>query len=214
MRLGLRALRTRLDGALTDLRLGIRTEAQRPSPDPTKRNESYEALPYEALRPMSRAAACKPTDRLVDLGCGKGRVVCWFARESVAICRGVDIDPELTEAARRNAERLRGSKAPIEIVCADATEANLDDATVVTMYNPFGAEVMSEVGRRLAESVAKAPRPLRVVYANPVHLKALTDQGWEVRSRIQAPYFGGRIEVAVLASAGETAKSAGGSARK
>ncbi|HWF00433.1 MAG TPA: methyltransferase domain-containing protein [Caulobacteraceae bacterium] len=198
MGLGLKALPTRLDGAFTDCLLGIATEAPRPSPDLSRRNEHYEPLPYEALRPMGRALACGPGDTVVDLGCGKGRLVCWFARQGVALCRGVDIDPELTSAAQRNASRLRGARAPIEIVCGDAAKAALDDATVVTMYNPFGAEVMSAVARRLAASLDSTPRALRIAYANPVQLASMTEVGFEVVSRFQAPYFGGRIEIVLL----------------
>lgn len=198
MGLGLKSWATRLDGAVTDLRLGIATGAPRPASDTSWRNAPYEPLPYEALRPMSEAADCRPTDRVVDLGCGKGRLVCWFARQAVALCRGVDIDPDLIEAARRNAQRLRGARATIQFECADATQVNLDEATVVTLYNPFGAEVMAAVAQNLAQSLARRPRPLRIVYANPVHLPALLEGGFEVRERRLAPYFGGRIELVVV----------------
>jgi hypothetical protein len=43
----------------------------------------------------------------------------------------------------------------------------LDSYDVVYMYNPFPAKVISAVVSNLANSLARAPRPLTVIYLNP-----------------------------------------------
>lgn len=174
-----------LDIAL-DAILGIRTFVPVPPepPDPTMRNGRYEPLPYRALCTIVRHLHPSSQDVLLDLGCGKGRVLCLFAIWGVATCRGVDISQELVFEARRNADHLRWRRAPLEIANADAADAGigLDDASIVFLYNPFSAEVMRPVLAHIRDSLSAAPRPLRICYANPVEAALLDECGWLVRS--------------------------------
>jgi hypothetical protein len=40
--------------------------------------------------------------------------------------------------------KLRGRKAPIEIVCGDASTADLGEGMIYFMFNPFGADTMGD----------------------------------------------------------------------
>jgi hypothetical protein len=54
------------------------------------------------------------------------------------------------------------------VVRADATTYRVpDDVTVVFLYNPFRGDVLQAALTRVLESFDRAPRRLRVVYANP-----------------------------------------------
>ena len=60
---------------------------------------------------------------------------------------------------------LRGSS---EIVRADAAKYRVpDDITVVFLYNPFKGEVLKTALTRVLESYDRAPRRLKLAYANP-----------------------------------------------
>ena len=181
-----------------DRRLGIST-AIPPNferPDRNDRNQRYEPLTYPGLRAISDLLKLQPGDVLYDLGCGKGRIVCWFAREPIKKSEGIDLDASLTREASKNAQALIGRRAPIEINTGDAPSADYSEATVVTLYNPFGAEVMRLVLENLTRSLVEHPRRLRLVYASPAHIDVFAEfpQFPEV-DRISIPYDLGAMTV-------------------
>jgi SAM-dependent methyltransferase len=181
-----------------DRSLGIQTVSPRylERPDRNERNGRYEPLPYGGLRTISAQLKLGPDDIAYDLGCGKGRIVCWCARQGVAKCVGVEFDGDLAEEARRNASLLVGRHAPIEIRTADAAVADYADATVVTLYNPFGSEVLHLVLENLSRSLETSPRRLRIVYASPRHEDVFADfPKFPEVARISIPYDQGSMAV-------------------
>ena len=156
--------------ALTDIWLGIWTlgPIRRRIPDSESRNVHYEPLRYGALRALSGRLALDAQDVVCDIGCGQGRIVCWFARQPIARVIGIDLDPELTSKAEANLKTLRGGRADVEIRTEDATESDFDGVTVFIMYNPFGAEVMSAVLESIRKSLVRSPRRIRLAYLIPV----------------------------------------------
>jgi hypothetical protein len=111
-----------------------------------------------------------PDDVLVDIGSGAGRVVLFGAARYA--CRrviGVERDDRLDAIARRNAAALRlRARTPIELVHADALEFDLpDDATVIFFFNPFEGHALDQLVAKLAASIDRNPRRVRLLYANP-----------------------------------------------
>jgi SAM-dependent methyltransferase len=128
-------------------------------------NVSYEELRYLFLRDVVR-----PSDVLVDVGCGKGRVLNWWLdRYPGHRIYGLELDAEV---AAQVAARL--ADYPVSIVTGDARETAPDDGTLYFMFNPFNAEIMADVVEMLKKKAANLPsgaaRPLRVVYHNCLHL--------------------------------------------
>ncbi len=157
-----------------DRRLGVSTASQvyGQPPDPNARAVRYEPLSYDALRIIAANLPLARDDVVYVVGCGKGRMLCHLARGHAGRCVGIEFDPVLAEAARRNAEALTGRTASVEIRAEDAANSDYGEATVVAMYNPFGAEVMRTVLASLTASLQARPRPLRILYVNPVQAEA------------------------------------------
>ena len=111
----------------------------------------------------------RPDDVLVDLGCGKGRVVIQAAAYPLRRVIGVEVSEQLLEVARRNVAHNDGRlRAEVELVQADALEWEIpDDVTIVYMFNPFLGELFSQVIDRLAAFAERSGRPLRLIYVNP-----------------------------------------------
>ena len=163
----------RLAETVTDARLGIATMAPDADiaahPDPQARNARYEPLNYPSLDRIAARLAAGPDDVIYDIGCGMGRVVCYFARLPVKKVVGVDLDAGLLRICEENLARLRGRKSPVELRNVDATEGDYSDATAVILFNPFGAEVLRLVLAKLQATVQATGRPIRVFYTFPVH---------------------------------------------
>lgn len=110
-------------------------------------------------------------DVFVDFGSGMGRVVLQAARYPFRKVIGVEVSETLHSIARENIDRNRQRlRCPdTELVHADALDYELpDDVTVAFLYNPFRGEIFATVIERLLQSVERNPRPLRIIYVNPI----------------------------------------------
>jgi SAM-dependent methyltransferase len=131
----------------------------------------YAPSPWGFLRRAVPPESVTRDDVFVDLGCGMGRVLL-EAAELYPFGRvvGVELVPRFAESAeellRRNAGRLRAGAW--EVVNADAAGYEVpDDVTVAYLYDPFAGTLFESVLARLAESVERRPRRLRIVYLTP-----------------------------------------------
>lgn len=157
-------------------RLGIDTIGSGVESDSEIHHYGY--LAYHTYSSIFEALNLQPTDVVVDVGCGKGRVVCTAARFRIQESLGVEIDPALCADAAENGRRMRGPHAPIRCACVSATDFDYDPVTVLVMFHPFGAVTMGQFLLRLEESLARRPRRLRIAYGNPLLSPMLAAKSW------------------------------------
>lgn len=93
----------------------------------------YVSTPDEVVAEMLRIANVGKDDVVYDLGCGDGRIVITAAK--MYGCRGVgiDIDPERIRESRENASK-EGVSDKVQFIQMDLFEADIRDASVVTLY--------------------------------------------------------------------------------
>lgn len=89
--------------------------------------------PMPIVDRMLEMAEIKENDVLYDLGSGDGRIVIQAAKKYGAKGVGIDIDPKLVELANAKAAE-EGVEHLVEFRAMDALEADISDATVVTLY--------------------------------------------------------------------------------
>ena len=103
----------------------------------------------------------------LDLGSGKGGAACTLSAVGFAQVLGVELSVELIEVARRNVARL--GLRNVRFVQGDAGAfSDYDRVTHIYMYNPFPCEVVEQVLANLGSSLQRVPRPLTIVYRNPL----------------------------------------------
>jgi len=129
----------------------------------------------------------EPDDTVVDLGCGKGRVVCCAARFKIKKAVGIEINPRHVRTAFQNSRRLRGRKAEIQIIEGLAQEADLSGATVFYLFNPFGSSTLREVLAKIEACIVLAARPIRIAYVTPECGEVLDGSGWLERYAFWEP---------------------------
>lgn len=88
---------------------------------------------HVAVEEMLRVADVKPSDLVVDLGSGDGRIPITAATQFGARGYGVDIDPKLVDEANENA-RKAGVADRVRFEQRDVFKTDLQEATVVTLY--------------------------------------------------------------------------------
>ncbi len=89
--------------------------------------------PDAAVARMLEMARVGPDDLVVDLGSGDGRIAIAAAKLRGARARGIEYSADLVLASREEARR-QGVADRVTFREADLFEADLSDATVVTLY--------------------------------------------------------------------------------
>jgi SAM-dependent methyltransferase len=89
--------------------------------------------PMIVVERMLQLAEIKKDDLLYDLGSGDGRIVIQAAKQYGTRGIGIDMNPELVEKARTNAEK-EGVSHLVEFRAADGLTVDISKATVVTLY--------------------------------------------------------------------------------
>ncbi len=116
--------------------LPLSASAQAPDTAPSdsiEKDAPYVATPDRVVRQMLEAANVSSDDVVFDLGSGDGRIPIMAAQEFGARAVGVEIDPDLVEKARANAEDA-GVSDRVEFRQKDLFETDLSEATVVALY--------------------------------------------------------------------------------
>ena len=108
----------------------------------------------------------------VDLGSGKGRTLLMASEYPFRKIVGVELIAELHRAAEENIGEYRSRSqrcVQIESVLADAREFELpEEPLVLYLFNPLSEQALSDALQRLERSLLQTPRPVWVVYHNPV----------------------------------------------
>ncbi len=118
----------------------------------------------------------KPDDVLVDVGCGKGRVInYWLSRKLANPIFGLEIDPAITASTSRQFAK----RSNVRIIAGDAVANLPPEGTLLYFYNPFGRDKVIEFERRVRE--VTGGKAVTVVYYNPKSLPVFANGCWDVR---------------------------------
>lgn len=111
---------------------------------------------------------------LLDVGCGKGRVMVLAAEVGFARVTGIDLDPALCATAMDNIYRVkdRYPNTKFDVVEADAVAFGVsDDVDVAYLFNPFDRDIVKQW---LDNVIQGRQRPLHIIYMHPVHKDVMT----------------------------------------
>jgi SAM-dependent methyltransferase len=108
----------------------------------------------------------------IDLGSGKGRVLLMAADYPFRRIVGIELLPELHRVAEENLSRYKSDSQrcfALESICSDARNfAFPHEPTVLYLFNPLPEEGLVQVIANLDRSLREQPRPLYVLYHNPL----------------------------------------------
>jgi len=108
----------------------------------------------------------------IDLGSGKGRTLLMAAEYPFRRIVGVELLPALHRIAQENVAAYKSKSQQcfeFEAMCADATDfAFPKEALVIYLFNPFPEAGLRRMIARLEQSLRAQPRPVYVLYHNPI----------------------------------------------
>jgi SAM-dependent methyltransferase len=139
-------------------------------------------------------AGCGVNDyTLVDIGCGKGRVLMLAAEFAFREIVGVELNPRLARVAEKNLRKwMRRARAcrNVRIVAKDVLSVPLPDGPVALFYfNSFEREMAETWLTRLGEIARGRNHPLDLIYVHP-EFDVLVRQvpGMQVLARADIPF--------------------------
>jgi SAM-dependent methyltransferase len=130
----------------------------------------------------------------IDLGSGKGRALLLACEFPFRRIIGVELLAELHAIADENRRQFQegAQQHRIELWCGDARQFNFPhEPLVVFLFDPFPEHILEQVMTKLQRSVREQPRPVIVVYQNPVSEHVLSNAGWvrRIRGDIRAAVY-------------------------
>jgi SAM-dependent methyltransferase len=150
-----------------DLRFGEILRGEVATPFSELGAEKTSNIPYLSLSLIFGDETVAADDVLVDVGCGKGRVINWWlSRRLRNRMVGLELNPAVAAHTRERLQRYRN----VTITAGDGIENLPADGTLFFLFNPFGEAVVD----RFKHRVLQLPRrdKIRIYYYNCVHAEA------------------------------------------
>jgi len=142
-----------------------------------------------ALMPQIFAGRIRADDVLVDVGCGRGRVINWWLDQGH---RGPIIGLELLEDVAASTRSRLKRFANVTIVSGDAIANLPPEGTLFFLFNPFGTV---DLTRRFIEQFAArftGTSGVRIIFYACIHVECFKqDPRWDVEEvELQLPSAG------------------------
>lgn len=138
-------------------------------------NDIYHSK-YSALPIIFKCVRIKRDDVLVDVGCGKGRVInYWLFRKYKNKIYGLELDRVIARQTAKHFSRMRN----ITIIPGNALLNIPSDGTVFYFYNPFSLEIVTQFEEILANIFKD--KPITIIYYNPKSIEVFDNNRWKIK---------------------------------
>ncbi|PLT33380.1 methyltransferase domain-containing protein [Bacillus sp. V5-8f] len=155
-----------------DKLLNIRTEGVQLGFNKSFHYHRYEPTPYSALEVLFRDYDLKSSDRIVDFGCGKGRLLFYINYLWNAYVTGVEMNEELYTEAIRNRDSFlmenKKGKDKVHFYYGLAQDYQIDSFdNRFYFFNPFSIQVFMNIVNNILRSMERAERQVDLVLYYP-----------------------------------------------
>ncbi|MBY0599964.1 SAM-dependent methyltransferase [Bacillus bingmayongensis] len=178
-----------------DAVLNIKTVGDQKGFNKSLHYHRYEPTPYSALETLFNQYELKGSDRVVDFGCGKGRLNFYIHHACGASAVGIEMNETFYEEAMENRERYarksRNSKDKIQFQCCLAQEYEIDPRdNRFYFFNPFSVQVFMNVVNNILLSVEEVERDIELIlyYPSEDYIFFLENQtAFELKEEVRLP---------------------------
>lgn len=180
-----------------DAFLGIDTkeEAWEEEGTPEEYNR-YEVTPYDALSVACEQIRIKPTDCVVDFGCGKGRILFFFNNYYQCKTKGIEYDQELFHRLEDNkayySVRFKEREHMVQLYHMKAEEYEIaKEDNVFYFFNPCSPEHFATILENIVLSVEAYSRVVTLIlyYVSDEYLKIIREMCWKQKRMIRLPNY-------------------------
>ena|SRR6218665_1311215 len=148
----------------------------------------YMAAGYDILEAVFAQCNLAASAHFIDIGCGKGRTMCVAAYMGAKKITGIDFSKAFCDEAEINLQKTKEkiSSFNFNVFHNDAFYFEIpDDADIIFLFNPFDEVIMSGVVENIEMSLERNPRPMNIIYANPMEKHLFVEAGYVQTYHIQ-----------------------------
>lgn len=154
-----------LTEAQWDRKLKIQTGGREDSHADDHHNP-YEPTPYSVLIRLAESGYIGKNEKIVDYGCGKGRVGFFLNQMLGCDVTGLEYDEPVFRKAEANLQGASG-KSGVRFLCEAAEDYVVTDETGFYFFNPFSVELLRSVLGKIEDSYYENPRRIRLFFYYP-----------------------------------------------
>ena len=149
-------------------------DKEKASPFLEKGSYHTQSIEYDELDRIFENVCIKPSDVILDLGCGRGRPFNYFlSKKFKGKLIGVELDQSIADFTAKRLKRYDN----IMVFAGDALDYIEPQVTLYFLFNPFNEAIFREFICKIEEIC----NTTRVVYFNSQHVDfILSRNGWKV----------------------------------
>ncbi|ADF38898.1 methyltransferase [Priestia megaterium] len=157
-----------MDEQYYDALLNIKTTGEQKGFNDSFHYHRYEPTPYSALETLFTQYELTSSDRIVDFGCGKGRLNFYVNYLCNATAVGIEMNEHFYEQAidnqRRYLKKAKGRKHPIHFQCCLAQEYKIHPLdNCFYFFNPFSVQIFIQVVNNILLSWEENKREIDLI---------------------------------------------------
>ena len=156
----------------------------------------YEVTPYDALSVTCEQLRIKPTDCVVDFGCGKGRILFFFNNYFQCKTKGIEMDAQLYQQLQDNkayySVRFREREEMIHLYHMKAQDYKIPkEDNIFYFFNPCSPEHFSTILENIVASIESHARVVTLIlyYISDEYLKIIREMCWKQKRMIRLPHY-------------------------
>ena len=156
----------------------------------------YEVTPYDALSVTCEQLRIKPTDCVVDFGCGKGRILFFFNNYFQCKTKGIEMDAQLYQQLQDNkayySVRFREREEMIHLYHMKAQDYKIHkEDNIFYFFNPCSPEHFFTILENIVASIESHARVVTLIlyYISDEYLKIIREMCWKQKRMIRLPHY-------------------------
>jgi len=148
--------------------LNIKTEGEQIGFNKSYHYHRYEPTPYTALEVLFNRYELKSTDRVVDYGCGKGRLNFYINYLFNSTVIGIEMNETFYKEAIENKKNFikknKKENDKVQFYCCLAEEYQVNPIdNRFYFFNPFSIQIFMNIVNSIMISVEKSPREIEII---------------------------------------------------
>lgn len=135
-----------------------------------KNNNHYAPTYYSVIKESFSYIKNKKQLVLIDVGCGKGKVLLVASDFEFKRIVGIDLNKKLLSTCRKNInnyKNLKEKKNLIKLEQINALKYNITNENVFYFFDPFSQKILDKFLKKILQSFKKNKRIIYLIFANP-----------------------------------------------
>jgi len=153
---------------------------------------------YSVLELVFQKLNVSKVNHLLDIGSGKGRVICVAGAKGCKKVTGIEISKALCMDAIQNLTIIQQEHPSLvaKVILKNVVQYKIpEDVDCIFLFNPFDEYLMEKVVNNIQQSIKLQPRPISIIYANPIYKSLFINAGFKESFHYQKMKY---IEVSIF----------------